>query len=271
MISCIVTTKNEEKVIGALLESVKGQSYKDTEIILVDNNSEDETKKIAEKFGAKVFNKGPERSVQRNFGVDKSRGKFVLILDADMVLTKNLLTDCYKKMRSGKFGALVIPEKSFGKGFWAKCKAFEREFYVGEESIEAARLFNKTTFRRFGGYDTTITGPEDYDLPLRMKKKGVRIGRINSYILHNEKKFSPVKSAKKKFYYASHARNYLKKHPEMMLKQGNLLFRGVFLRKWRKLLSKPHLAFGMVIVRILEMTGALSGIIYSVIIQKASK
>ena len=268
LVSCVITTKNEESVLANLLKSIKDQSYKDIETIIVDNNSTDKTIEIAGKYTKKVFNKGPERSTQRNFGVEKANGEWVLILDADMILTKNVIKSCASIIKGGNFGALIVPEKSFGKGFWVKFKIFEREFYEGEESIEAARMFDRKVFKKFNGYDTAITGPEDYDLPLRMKKRGIKIGRSRSYILHNEKKFSPIKSAKKKFYYASHAQVYLERHPEMAIKQGNLLFRTVFVKKWKKLVSYPFLSLGMFVVRMVEMTGALSGIIYSGIIQK---
>lgn len=215
-ISVVITTKNEEKTLPVLLKSLKSQSLKDFEIVVVDNNSSDNTAKIAKKFGCQVFNKGPERSVQRNFGVKKARGETVLILDADMKLSPNVLTECYKQYKRG-YKALVVPEKSYGTGIWVKFKIFEREFYEGEQAYEAARFFDRKTFLEFGGYNTKITGPEDYELPLRMRKNGITIGRIKSYIYHNEKNFSPLKSARKKFYYAKGSREYLKKHPEMLV------------------------------------------------------
>lgn len=269
LISCIITTKNEEDVIGTLLSSIRSQNYRDFEIIVVDNNSTDETVKIAKKHGARIFVYGPERSAQRNLGVKKSLGEYVLILDADMVLTKDVLKDCVERFeKDNKIGSLVIPEKSFGKGFWSKCRAFEREFYVGESSIEAARCFRKAIFLDFDGYDEKITGPEDYDLPLRIKKAGIKEDRIKSYILHNEKSFSPIKSAKKKFYYASHARVYLQKHPEMALKQGTFIFRPLFLRKWKKLISHPILGVGVLIIKTVELIGALLGFAYSPFLYK---
>ena len=269
LFSVIITTKNEQDVIEDLLKSLETQSYRNLEIIAIDNNSTDKTKDIAKKYTRLVFNKGPERSAQRNYGVEKSKGKYVYIMDADMSLQENVVKEAVELLEKNKeVGALVVPERSFGKGFWTQFKVFEREFYEGEDDIEAARIFRRDLFNRFGGYDLAITGPEDWDLPLRMRKEGVRIGRVKSYCLHNERTFNPWKSAKKKFYYASGAAVYLKRHPEMALTQGNLLFRNVFLRKWKKLVSHPFLAAGMLTVRALEAAGAIGGVLHSLIFKK---
>ena len=264
MISVIVTTKNEEEVIGDLLSSIKNQSYKNFEIILVDNNSTDRTTQIAGAFGAQVFDKGPERSIQRNWGVEKAKGEDILILDADMVLTKDVFRDCLQETKKDKMlGGLVIPEVSFGVGFWSRFKIFEREFYLGDETVEAPRFFIKSVFNKFGGYDEKITGPEDWDLPLRMRKAGIKIGRIKSVIRHNEGRFSPFKSAKKKFYYASHAEVFMKRHPEQIFTKGNLVFRPVFFKKWKKMAGSPILTIGMFTVKLIEAIAAMSGVVYS--------
>ena len=265
-LSLIITTKNEEAVIENLLKSLKRQSFKNFEIIIVDNNSSDRTKEISKKYTKHVYNFGPERSSQRNYGVRKASGDYILILDADMELTKNVLKSCVSEIsRNNNIEGLIIPEKSIGKGFWAKCKAFERQFYIGDENIEAARFFTRKTFIKFKGYDASMTGPEDWDLPLRMKKKGVKIGRIREYILHNEKKFSPINSAKKKFYYALHSKEYLKRHPEMIFTQGNLFFRSAFYQNLNKLLENPSVTVGFLLIRFLEMSAAALGITLSFI------
>jgi len=86
------------------------------------------------------------------------------------------------------------------------------------------------------------------------------------FILHNEGKFSPVKSAKKKFYYALKAPLFLKRHPEQVFTKGNLIFRPVFFRKWKKLLTHPLLSIGMFFVKFIEGCGVLAGFCYSVIL-----
>lgn len=272
-ISIIISTKQEQDVIGDLLESIRRSTFKDYEIILVDNNSSDLTREIAKKYTEKIFIKDPERSTQRNFGAKQATGKYLLILDADMQLKKDVLRQAYQLFEKDKeVGAIVIPERSFGQGFWTQFKVFEREFYIDEEDIEAARFFRKELFKKFGGYDESITGPEDWDLPMRMKASGIKIGRIKSFILHNEGKFSPIRSAKKKFYYASGARVFLSRHPKSVINKGNLLFRPVFFRKWKKLVSSPVLTLGMFFIRTMEMTGAAGGITWAIIkYRKSSK
>lgn len=83
-VSVIITTKNEEKNIASCLESIKNQTYpqEKIEIIVVDNDSIDKTKEIALKYTDKVYNFGPERSAQRNFGVRQAKGKYILYLDS---------------------------------------------------------------------------------------------------------------------------------------------------------------------------------------------
>ena len=75
LISVIITTKNSSRTIKRCLKSIKNQSYENIELIVVDNNSIDNTKEIAYKFTNKVFNFSPERSAQRNFGSKKANGK----------------------------------------------------------------------------------------------------------------------------------------------------------------------------------------------------
>ncbi len=197
LISIIVPTRNSQLFLGNCLRSIKNQSYKNIEIIVVDNNSTDKTVEIAKKYTKLVFNRGPERSAQRNYGALKSKGNFLLFIDSDMELSKNVVADCVLLSHKSKvigqaLGGIIIPEESFGVGFWAQCKALERTFYEGVDWIEAARFFSKETFKEFRGYDEKQTGTEDFDLPQRIKNRYGEnsMRRIESLIYHNEGKLS---------------------------------------------------------------------------------
>lgn len=276
MVSIIITTKNEERHIGSCLKSLKNQTYKNTEIILVDNNSVDRTKEIARSFEANIYNQGPERSAQRNYGASKAKGKYLLFLDADMMLTSTVIRDCVnaineKKPTNSGFYALVIPERSIGIGFWASCKALERSFYEGVDWMEAARFYRKEVFRALSGYDETIDAFEDYDLPQRLKAqhKGNVIGRIDSYIIHDEGNLTLSKTLKKKYYYGKWMRKYLAKieNRTVGMKQRNLLARyGLFFNNMEKILRAPIVFIGMLFMKSFEFL--FSGLGYIVEVYK---
>jgi glycosyltransferase involved in cell wall biosynthesis len=259
LVSVIVPTKNSAEYLDACLASIRNQSYKNIELIVVDNRSNDETLKIAKIYSDQVLIKGPERSAQRNYGVNKSSGKYLLIIDSDMELTNSVIQECVAKALAIEVMAVVIPEESFGEGFWAQCKKLERSFYVGVDWMEAARFFTRKVYEEFGGYDETNTGTEDYDLPQRIEATHGKqaIGRINEYIMHNEQHLSLVKTCKKKFYYAQN----LDVYSSVPSNKGNYKKQASTLSRYILFLSKPNILFrdpliglGMLFMKTAEFT-----------------
>lgn len=255
-VSVVISTKNESDVIVRLLTSISKQTLKDSEIIVVDNNSTDKTQNLSRKFTKNVYTYGPERSAQRNFGAKKAKGEYLLFVDADMELSQNVLKSCLDTMSSrSNIGAIVIPEKSIGRTYWEKVKAFERSFYneSGDTVTDAARFFSRKAFIKAGGYDETITGPEDWDLPEQVKEMGYKIERSNAYIFHHERISSIFSLAYKKYYYGLRAHRYFTKHKLSTVGPKTIYFlRPVFYRQWKKLVKNPLLTAGMIWMMTLE-------------------
>lgn len=257
LVSIIVTTKNESKVLERLLKSIIHQTYTQIELIVVDNKSTDSTPKIAKKYTKHVFTFGPERSAQRNFGAKKATGEYIIFLDADMELSPNVIKACVAIVTENKkIAAIAIPEESVATLFWEKVKAFERSFYndAGDATTDAERFFRRDVFEKLGGYDESITGPEDWDLPERIGKKGFAKARITEKLYHHERVSSPYALAKKKYYYALTSHRYLKKHNIAAVSPKTIYFlRPVFYKQWRKLLSHPDLSIAMFYMFFLEL------------------
>lgn len=256
LVSIIIPTKNSDDFLENCLKSIKNQTYKNIEIIVVDNNSTDMTKEIAKKYTKLVLNKSPERSAQRNFGALRSKGQYLFFIDSDMELSEKVIEECTKKMQKDGYKALIVPEESFGEGFWAQCKKLEREFYVGVDWIEAARFFIKESFQEFKGYDEKNTGTEDYDLPQKIKNKYGKesIGRINSFIYHNERKLSLFKILGKKYYYSKNLKIYKKNNEEYFNKQANIFERyKLFFSNPKKLFRNPLVGLGMLFMKTAEL------------------
>lgn len=261
IVSVIVPTKNSSSTLEACLKSIREQSYKQIELIVVDNFSTDATQEIAKKYADKVFEKGPERSPQRNFGVSQAQGKYVAIIDSDMELSKEVVSACVEKMKENEqLLGLVIPEESFGEGFWAQCKKLERSFYVGISWMEAARFFKKEIFEQVGGYNESMVSGEDWDLSQRVESRG-KVSRVQEFIYHNEGKISLVKTLKKKLYYAKKFSNYTQhnKNNPIIKKQTSAFLRyKLFFSNPRKLLANPIIGFGMLFMKSAEIaTGAI--------------
>lgn len=267
LVSVIVHTKNSQRTIAQHLQSVKEQTYKNIEIIMVDNNSTDNTVFTAKRFTNgrsfhknNIFNYGPERSAQRNFGAKKAHGDYYFVPDCDMTFDKKVIEECIDLViKKPSLKAIIVPERSVGKGFWSACKMLERSCYLGDSTIEAARFFEKKTFWEMGGYDEELTGPEDWDLPQKIRSK-YEVGRIKSFIFHDEGNISLLSLAKKKYYYGLHVSRYIRKHPVSSTAQQIIyLLRPAFYKNRNLLFKRPILTAGMIVMLSVEQLAGFTG------------
>lgn len=262
LVSVIIPTKNSENVLGDCLKSIKKQSYKNIEIVVADNSSSDNTKEIALEYTDNFFEDSEDsekidrRSFLRNFAAENSSGKYLLIIDSDMVLSSDVIKSCVNKSENSEEDlSLVISEESFGTGFWAECKKREREYYIGSDFIEAARFFKRDLFLRIGGFDVNLISGEDWDLSNRLGDVS-NISRVDEFIFHNEGELKLLRTLKKKAYYAyyfSRYRNKSKKNKIKSKKQSSLLRRyKMFFSKPVEFFKNPILSSGMFLMKTLE-------------------
>ncbi len=265
LVSVIVTTKNEENNIEICLKSIKFQSYKNIEIIVVDNYSNDKTKEIANKYTDLVCDKGPERSAQRNYGVSVSKGEFILYIDADMIFAPFVIESCVIEIKNSPLTVgLYIPEIILGNGLFCKTRRFERSFY-NATPIDAIRFVKKDIFIKVNGFDESFSGPEDWDFNRKVsdlgelellgnykvlsdakeKESGFSkeianflisnginskdlYNKYNNIIFHNETNITLSKYLKKKSYYIKNFDKYINKWGKndiIIKKQFGLFYR----------------------------------------------
>lgn len=252
LISVVIPTYNSMRTIEKCLQSIKKQTYPNIEIIVVDSlfydkTHQQESRKIIKKY-AMYFRDGPERSIQRNRGIQEARGEYILMIDQDMYLSKDVALECYYKIQKN-FVALLIPEISIGEGFWTKTVALERYVttYLENAPNECCRFYRKIDALAIGGYDPAIVGLEDSDFHYRMKDKG-RIGKIKKVIYHDEGKTKFFHRIKKKYYYSRAFRAYLKRNPTRAVGQFNPI-KPAYFKHWRLLMRDPLVSLGMVVLR----------------------
>ena len=258
LVSLIVTTKNSKRTLTACLESARRQDHAPLEIIVVDNASSDGTADVARQLADIVIEAGPERSAQRNAGIKAARGEYVMILDADMVLQPDVVSGAVSAAKGGA-AAVAIPERSFGDGFWSACKAFERSFYEDDALVSAARFFRRDRVLALGGFDESLTGPEDWDLSMRAAgPSGVVFAR--TLILHDEGSQSLRNLYLKKYYYGRSMPAFVRKHGAEALKRISPL-RGSLVRGVGRMLLHPVLTGGLIVMKSAELMGGAFGML----------
>lgn len=271
LISVVITTKNEEKNIENCLKSILEQSYKNIEIIVVDNFSTDKTKEIALRYTDKVYDLSKEidltniknyRGAQLNFGVSKASGEIIFFPDADMTFDKNLLSEAVEKLE--KNDALYVPEIIYGNGLFGKIRNFERSFY-NETCIDGVRIVKKNVFLEVGGFDVKniVFGPDDWDFTKTLKQKNFNFEITDKVLYHHEEWLTLKVYLNKKSKYIGTFDGYIKKwgrDDKDVEKQFGIYYRyfGVFLEngRWKKLLAHPILSLGMYFLR------GMVGVIY---------
>jgi glycosyltransferase involved in cell wall biosynthesis len=264
LVSVIIPTKNSKEFLKSCLKSVKNQSYKNIEIIVVDNNSADDTKKIAEDFRRKtketrisIYNKGPERSAQRNFGVRKARGNYFYFVDSDFVLEKNVIKECIEKISVG-FDAIVVHNSPDTKVSWiAKIRKFEVDMYKYDLTHSAARFFKKSIFLKIGGYSEIITAGEDYDIQNKLNRNKFKTGFIEEEAIHLGEPTSLLKHMLKYYKYGKDFVNYQRENKKESREQLTIL-RGVYFKNWKNFVYHPFLGAGFFFYTLIKFifTGA---------------
>jgi glycosyltransferase involved in cell wall biosynthesis len=291
-VSVVIPTKNEEHNIGNCLGSLVKQTSHDFEVLVCDGGSTDKTEDVVGSFKTSLniafYSLKPDLGHQRRFGAKKAKGKYLCFIDADMVLNPKVVEQCMGKLsafssqpsaRKGELtannptnsvdrqrskvpkGAVIIPEVSFGKGFWAKVKSFEKKMYIGDDRVEAARFFTKEAYFASGGWKKGMAAGEDWDLTRRVRLAGYTIERVKELIHHNEGRIDLLRTLKRKFYYAQKSKPFVKKNIKGLNDYLAFIFRPAYFRNWREFVKHPVLGAALCFMKSLEFSAGFLGIV----------
>jgi len=100
--SIIIPTFNRADIVSNAIKSILGQTYTNWELIVVDDGSTDNTEEVVNSFGDTrikyFYKKNEERSIARNFGIDKATGEYISFLDDDDYYLPEFLSVFYEKI-----------------------------------------------------------------------------------------------------------------------------------------------------------------------------
>jgi glycosyltransferase involved in cell wall biosynthesis len=174
--SFIIPTRNEAGYLEDCLLSIKSQSKHNHEIIVVDTNSSDGTKKIAKKH-AKLINE-PRRGIglARNTGARRARGDMLIFADADVRFDQDFLERIEKKFENDIGGGICALECYDGNGYAKRLYNFIN--YIPRLMISIGKpltagscfVYSKKYFDALKGFKDEWLTNEDHELARRMHK-----------------------------------------------------------------------------------------------------
>jgi glycosyltransferase involved in cell wall biosynthesis len=257
LVSVVVPTRNAARTIVACLGAVRAQTHPDIELIVVDNWSDDGTWELALPLADLAVRQGPERGEQRNHGIARARGEWVLWLDADMELAPTSVERALEAAGAAGAVGVFLPEASVGSGFWTRCRTLERRCYHGEPRIEAPRLLRRRWLTDAGGFASLI-GTEDADLRNRLLDEGASLAWADTLVAHHEGRIRLGQAGRKRFYYGRSIPDYVRGNPGAARVQMAATL-GAMWRHRRLLAADPAHAAGLVLLRTWEVGAYLAG------------
>ena len=179
LVSVIIPTRNYAHYLPDAIASVRKQTHPNIELIIVDDESTDNTAEIAKALGVRyLYTKhvGPRNpSNAQNVGIRQSRGDFIVCLAADDMLEPNYIEECLQKFKPNT-GFVWTGRQEFGDSHLAQTpnlKSATRKFLFPDPGgALGAMMVRRAAYQKVGLYDLTMKGGEDWDMAIRLKAAG---------------------------------------------------------------------------------------------------
>jgi len=244
-VSVVIPAYNKANLTVKVVESVLNQTYKNIEIIVVDDGSTDNTRQLLAAYGDKikyVYKENGGACSARNVGIELAQGEYIGLLDCDdEYLPKKIELSVEFLEKHLDFGlvysaAQFIDDKGNILGNFSHSKS-RRPGWIAKELLLRDYICNSTVvvhkgcFRKVGDFDETIFTPGDWDMWLRLAEQ-YKIGYIDLPLV---------------LYRASGS--YILEHIEQMKKEELLVLKKTFLRNSKTSFSLRNKAISNVYYR----------------------
>lgn len=184
LVSVIIPCYNDDKYIEQAINSILNQTYNNVEIIVIDDGSNDKTKKVLKKIEPKVNllitqeNKG--QSTARNKGIKMAKGQFILTLDSDDFFLPTFIEQAVELLKKDEnikivtcYANLINEKGENKKNLIYKPLGNSISKFKFFNGALGSSMFLKKDWERIGGYDEKmIKGFEDWEFYIRILKEG---------------------------------------------------------------------------------------------------
>ena len=197
--SVIISTYNRKDILPRAIRSVLDQTFKDFELIVIDNGSADDTEAVVKaiKDGRLKYFKNPKPTKScdspRNIGIGMSRGRFISFLDDDDIWYPERLNKVSKAINENPDIPAICHNENMNvsgriskvlrHGPWSS-DMYQRLMYEGNCLSSCAMAIKKEIFDELKGFDLReeFRAASDYDFWIRMTSKGIKIHFIDEVL-----------------------------------------------------------------------------------------
>jgi glycosyltransferase involved in cell wall biosynthesis len=197
LVSVVICVRNGEKCVAGCIESLLNQKFRDYEIVIVDDASNDRTVELISRFKDQrikcLRNKewfGIPKS--RNIGLKHASGKYIFFTDADCTVSKDWIEEglsCFADNCVGVEGRIIYVSENYQPAFSDNVM----ENRAGGKFMTANVAYRRDTIETVGGLDERIMYRTDRDLGFRVMKHGKVCFNKNMIAVHPQVILTPKK------------------------------------------------------------------------------
>ena len=171
--------------LNKCLDSLSKQDYKQFEIILVEESKTNLSKSLA-----------------RNYGARKAKGKYLVHIDTDYLVAPTILQRCHRLITQKGAKTITLRESvAPSKNIWQKARRLEKEILSQNIHLSTPQIIEKRLFEKIGGFDERVDALDDWVLNIKLAKEKVPAYEIASpltYIYEPTNIFEIIKRRYKK-------------------------------------------------------------------------
>ncbi|PMD04964.1 glycosyltransferase family 2 protein [Brevibacterium paucivorans] len=190
-VSIVISTKNRAHYLSDAIQSVLAQTVTNWELLIIDDGSTDETKKVVEQYEDSriryFYQASSGLAKARNFGTSMAQGDYVAVMDDDDLMLPDRLESSLETISAGVLGAYggwidfdestceITPHQ-------AKPASLSHLLYTGSVYLHPTLLIRRDVLLAVG-YREFIRSGSDYDLAVRLQRAGVKLKHCGKYVL----------------------------------------------------------------------------------------
>jgi glycosyltransferase involved in cell wall biosynthesis len=205
LVSINIATYNSERTLVKCLDSIKNQTYKNIEIIIMDSYSKDKTLDIAKSYGSKIVF-AQNLAQARKVGADTSQGEYIFLLDSDQILDTNVIEKCVQTCEQEGFDGVTLFEKSLitKNTFVEQVIAYDKEIFHSlhdDDPVKGTAIPRFFRARFFKQVEFEKNPPITFEHTLihnKIVELGAKIKFVDSYIWHHET--TTIREVARKFF-----------------------------------------------------------------------